>query len=92
MRTLSLLSAESESGTSEEYYSIVNPEFSTQIVVPDNIKNSINKIELIFNGDSGNGRLVINNYEIFCENYSKIGELLTTLYRDGPKYGISFIM
>lgn len=36
--------------------------------------------------------LVINNYEIFCENYSKIGELLTTLYRDGPKYGISFII
>ncbi|MBR5513739.1 MAG: glycoside hydrolase family 9 protein, partial [Ruminococcus sp.] len=44
-------------------YVIKNPEFSTQITLPDSIKNSINKIELIFNGNSGNGRLVINNYE-----------------------------
>ena len=36
--------------------------------------------------------IVINNYEIFNETYGKIAELLTTIYRDGPKYGISFIL
>ncbi len=36
--------------------------------------------------------LIINNYEIFNETYSKIADALTTLYRDCPRYGISFII
>ncbi len=35
---------------------------------------------------------IINNYEIFSETYSKLSELITTLYRDGSKYGVMFII
>lgn len=43
-------------------YVVTNPEFSTQIVIPESIRKTIYRIEMIFNGDSGNGRLVIDNY------------------------------
>lgn len=48
------------------------------------IQNSGEKLPLIV--------VVINNYEIFSETYGKIAELLQTLYRDGAKYGICFIL
>ena len=35
---------------------------------------------------------IINNYEIFSETYSKISEGIQTMYRDGAKYGIYFIL
>lgn len=35
---------------------------------------------------------IINNYEIFSETYSKIAEGIQTMYRDGSKYGIHFIL
>ena len=35
---------------------------------------------------------IINNYEIFSETYSKIAESIQTMYRDGSKYGIHFIL
>ena len=36
--------------------------------------------------------IIINNYEVFCEEFPKIVELLTPLYRDGSNYGITFII
>lgn len=35
---------------------------------------------------------IINNYEIFEENFSKLSESVQNLYRDGSKYGIMFII
>ncbi len=35
---------------------------------------------------------VINNYEIFCENFLKLSEAVQPLYRDGSKYGIVFVV
>ena len=35
---------------------------------------------------------IINNYEIFSETYSKIAEGIQTMYRDGSKYGVHFIL
>ncbi len=35
---------------------------------------------------------IINNYEIFVENFSKLSEGIQNLYRDGSKYGIVFII
>lgn len=35
---------------------------------------------------------MINNYEIFVENFSKLSEAVQNLYRDGSKYGIVFVI
>ena len=35
---------------------------------------------------------IINGYDTFAESYSKLAEQIQTLYRDGAKYGISFIV
>ena len=35
---------------------------------------------------------IINNYEIFSETYGKFAEGIETMYRDGQKYGIEFIL
>ena len=35
---------------------------------------------------------IINNYDTFVENYPKISEQLVTMYRDGSKYGIDFVI
>ena len=35
---------------------------------------------------------IINNYEIFVENFSKLSESVQTMYRDGSKYGIMFVI
>lgn len=48
------------------------------------IENSGNKLPLIVT--------IINNYEIFSENYARVAESIQTFYRDGNKYGISFII
>jgi S-DNA-T family DNA segregation ATPase FtsK/SpoIIIE len=48
------------------------------------LENSGNKLPLIVT--------VINNYEVFLEQYGKIEENLMTLYRDGAKYGVVFIL
>jgi len=47
-------------------------------------ENSGNKDSLLI--------FVINNYEIFSETYSKIAEGINTMYRDGAKYGVYFIL
>lgn len=36
--------------------------------------------------------VIINNLDIFTENFSKISELIIPLYRDGAKYGVVFIV
>ena len=36
--------------------------------------------------------VVINNYDIFCEVLPKAVDFLTELFRDAPKYGITFIV
>lgn len=36
--------------------------------------------------------VIISSYEIFCENYLKLSDQIQTLYRDGAKYGIIFIL
>ena len=36
--------------------------------------------------------IIINNLDIFIENLSKISELIIPLYRDGAKYGVTFII
>ena len=48
------------------------------------IKTSNEKMPLII--------VVINNYELFLENYSKQSEMLHNIMRDGSKYGIVFIV
>ena len=48
------------------------------------LKNSGKKLPLIV--------VIINNYEIFTENYSKLSESIQTFYRDGAKYGIVFVV
>ena len=48
------------------------------------IANSGKKLPLIIT--------VINNYEIFEENFSKLSDAVQGLYRDGIKYGIIFII
>ena len=35
---------------------------------------------------------IINGYESFCENYGKLSEQIQTLYRDGYKYGVTFLV
>lgn len=50
----------------------------------DYCENSGQKLPLIVT--------IINNYEIFCENYSKLSDSITNLYRDGSKYGLIFII
>lgn len=35
---------------------------------------------------------IINNYDVFLENFRKMGELLEPFYRDCSKYGIAFII
>ena len=48
------------------------------------INSSGNKLPLIVT--------IINSYEIFTENYSKLSDAIQNLYRDGSKYGIIFII
>lgn len=48
------------------------------------IENSGNKLPLIVT--------IINNYEIFSENYGRLADSIQTFYRDGNKYGVSFII
>lgn len=36
--------------------------------------------------------VIINNYEVFAETYSRLSENIQTFYRDGNKYGIVFIV
>lgn len=48
------------------------------------IANSGSKLPLIVT--------VINNYEIFNENFTKLSDKIQNLYRDGAKYGIVFII
>ena len=48
------------------------------------INNSGKKLPLIVT--------VINNYEIFEENFRKLSEEVQNLYRDGSKYGLVFII
>lgn len=50
----------------------------------DYLKNSGNKLPLIV--------VIINNYEIFVENNSKLSENVMNIYRDASKYGIVFIL
>lgn len=47
-------------------------------------KESGNKLPLI--------SIIINNYEVFQETMPKIADLITTMYRDGLKYGINFVV
>ncbi len=35
---------------------------------------------------------IINNYEIFIENYGKLADSIQTMYRDGARYGVIFII
>lgn len=35
---------------------------------------------------------IINNYEIFSETYQRLAEGIQTMYRDGVKYGVVFIL
>lgn len=48
------------------------------------LQNSGKKLPLIVT--------MINSYEIFVENFSKLSEAVQNLYRDGVKYGIVFII
>ena len=49
-----------------------------------------------YNENSGNRDplivTIINNYDVFSETYGKLSEQIQTLYRDGQKYGITFII
>ena len=36
--------------------------------------------------------VIINNLDVFEENFSKIADLIVPLYRDGAKYGVTFII
>ena len=48
------------------------------------IANSEEKLPLLV--------IVINYYDTFDENYGKLADSLTTLYRDGNKYGVMFVI
>lgn len=50
----------------------------------DYCENSGKKLPLIIT--------VINNYDVFCEANSKLADNIESLYRDGAKYGILFIL
>ena len=50
----------------------------------DYLANSGEKLPLIV--------VIINNYEVFAENYSKLSEGVMNIYRDAGKYGIVFIV
>ncbi len=50
----------------------------------DYIKSSGSKLPLI--------TVVINNYEIFLENNSRLADGITNLYRDASKYGVVFVI
>ncbi len=36
--------------------------------------------------------VILNNFENFLENYPRIGDVFNTLFRDGSKYGICFVV
>ncbi len=36
--------------------------------------------------------VIINNLDVFVENFSKIADLIEPLYRDGAKYGVTFLI
>lgn len=48
------------------------------------IENNGNKLPILVT--------IINNYEVFLENYGKIADNLISMYRDGARYGIVFIL
>ena len=48
------------------------------------IEESGNKLPLI--------AIIINNYEVFSEKYSKVADSIQTFYRDGARYGVIFII
>lgn len=48
------------------------------------LDNSGKKLPLI--------EVIINQYESFCEANSRLSEQIMSIYRDGPKYGIIFIL
>mgnify|MGYP002644801950 CR=1 FL=1 len=50
----------------------------------DYLANSGQKMPLII--------VVINNWDVFTENYAKISEGFHTLFRDGAKYGVVFVL
>ena len=50
----------------------------------DYIKNSGNKLPLML--------IVINNYDVFNETYSTVADSLQSLFRDGYKYGVVFVV
>lgn len=50
----------------------------------DYCNNSGNKLPLLV--------VIINNYEVFVENNSKLSEGIMNIYRDASKYGIVFIL
>ncbi len=50
----------------------------------DYIENSGQKLPLMV--------VIINNYDIFVENFSKLSEQIQAFYRDGAKYGVMFIV
>lgn len=50
----------------------------------DYITNSGKKLPLIIT--------IINNYDVFNENYSKLSDAINSLFRDGHKYGVVFVV
>ena len=50
----------------------------------DYITNSGQKLPLFV--------VVINNYDVFSETYSKVSEAFQTFFRDGAKYGVIFVL
>ena len=50
----------------------------------DYIANSGKKLPLIIT--------IINNYDVFSENFSKLSDMINPLFRDGHKYGVVFVV
>lgn len=50
----------------------------------DYITNSGNKLPLIIT--------IINNFDVFMENFNKLGDAIIPLFRDGHKYGVVFVL
>lgn len=50
----------------------------------DYIANSGKKLPLIIT--------IINNYDVFSENFTKLSDMINPLFRDGHKYGVVFVV
>ena len=50
----------------------------------DYIANSGKKLPLIIT--------IINNYDVFSENFSRLSDMINPLFRDGHKYGVVFVV